>query len=371
MNKGAPAWSDRYRCAEWAWLDGVVDAMAFGNHDADYGYAEFARCRDAVSFPILSANTEGFPPYAVFESAGVRIGAFAVAGSDFPALVRVPELRFGDALEAARRTVRILREQEKVDAVVLIGHEHATEDFTLARAVPEIDLIFGSHSHLEHDLMQIPGTKTWFISPGQYLTWISRVEMSFHDGEITGVSGSLIPVDTRMRSHPTVASRIETMQDDLERDPLYRDLFVTQATLREAISVDALGEITIDLMKEAAGASLALSTRSSFRAPLPAGRLDMETLRGALPYDNEIVTAELPVARARELLEFAARQSGDGAAYVAGNIEGERALIATTDYLALVASGYREFFAGVEVHRTGMRVREELRKHLAGRSSSP
>src|SRR5687767_7241923 len=37
INKGSPAWSDRYGCAEWPWLNGVVDAMAFGNHDADYG----------------------------------------------------------------------------------------------------------------------------------------------------------------------------------------------------------------------------------------------------------------------------------------------------------------------------------------------
>ena len=35
MNFGAPAWSDKYHCAEWPWLNGIVDAMAFGNHDAD------------------------------------------------------------------------------------------------------------------------------------------------------------------------------------------------------------------------------------------------------------------------------------------------------------------------------------------------
>src|SRR2546430_3937070 len=37
INKGSPAWSDKYNCAEWPWLDGIRDAMAFGNHDPDHG----------------------------------------------------------------------------------------------------------------------------------------------------------------------------------------------------------------------------------------------------------------------------------------------------------------------------------------------
>src|SRR5262249_24920694 len=57
MNRGAPAWSDKYQCTEWGWWNGVVDAMAFGNHDADYGAEAFARCRAHISYPILSANT--------------------------------------------------------------------------------------------------------------------------------------------------------------------------------------------------------------------------------------------------------------------------------------------------------------------------
>src|ERR1041385_7728642 len=45
INKGSPAWSDKYRCAEWPWLNGVVSAMALGNHDFDYGIDAFNDCR--------------------------------------------------------------------------------------------------------------------------------------------------------------------------------------------------------------------------------------------------------------------------------------------------------------------------------------
>src|SRR3954449_5986688 len=35
FNKGTPTWSDEYTCVEWPWLNGLVDAMALGNHDFD------------------------------------------------------------------------------------------------------------------------------------------------------------------------------------------------------------------------------------------------------------------------------------------------------------------------------------------------
>ncbi|HET7705954.1 MAG TPA: 5'-nucleotidase C-terminal domain-containing protein [Thermoanaerobaculia bacterium] len=366
MNKGAPAWSDRYRCAEWTWLDGIVDAMAFGNHDADYGYRDFAACRDAIRYPILSANTGGFPPYTVLESNGIRIGVFAVAGQDFPGLVRasVPELRFGDPVAAASEAVRTLREVEKVDAVVLIGHETAADDFALARKVAGIDLILGTHSHLKQDLMQIPGTQTWFISPSQYLAWISRVKMEFAGRRLAGVSGGLVPVDARMEADRGIEQRVAAMQDALRVDPQYRQLFVPFATLPAAIEVRDLAALTVELMKKSAGADIALSTSSSFRGPLPAGPVDVETLRAALPYDNEIVVAQLPAAKARELLAYAGGQKGDAFAFTTGKVEGETALVATTDYLATMAAGYRDFFEGAVIKRTGVRVREEVKRKL-------
>lgn len=371
MNKGAPAWSDRYGCVEWEWLNGIADAMAFGNHDADYGYDAFAKCRDAVRYPVLSANTAGFQPYTVIESKGVRIGVFAVAGPDFPTLVRVPELRFGDPVSAARETVRRLREEERADAVVLIGHQHSHDDFELARAVPGIDLIFGTHSHLEHDLTKIPGTDTWFISPFQYLTYISRVELTFKGKRLEGVRGRLVRVDRTLPLHRAVAKRVAVLQRELESDPRFAALFVPFTTLKAPIDVADLARLTVRLMRERAGADVALSTASSFRQALPAGPIDAETLRNALPYDNEIVVAELPAGRARALLEYARSQRGDFFAFADGSVGGERVVVATTDYLARVAEGYRDFFSGVALRRTGLRVREELRNHIAPKPRTP
>ena len=112
-------------------------------------------------------------------------------------------------------------------------------------------------------------------------------------------------------------------------------------------------------MREAVKADVALSTKSSFRSPLPAGPLTMELLLGALPYENEIVVCTMSGTQLRHLLDVAGDDS-----FVSGAtaIDNERSYrVATTDYLANVA--YREAFA-CDKTSSGLRVREELRKSL-------
>ena len=368
MNKGAPAWSDKHGCVEWAWLNGIVDAMAFGNHDADYGHEAFRRCTERVRYPLLSANTAGFKPYLVLKRGAVKIGVFAIAGPDFPSLVKLPELTFSDPTVAARATVRQLRNVERVDAVVMIGHQGKADDYALARAVPGIDVIFGTHSHLKQDLTRIQETSTWFISPFQYLAYISRVQLEFDGGKLTEVRGGLVPVDRSMPISARVAKEVARLQKELETDVQYRPLFEKIGTLPRVLTAESLGALTVETMRAAAEADVALSTVSSFRGDLAAGALDLETLRGVMPYDNELVVAELSASAYARLMDLAASRKGtDSAFYAAGAAPAGKltVTVATTDYVARVAAGYREIFAGVSLRNTGKRVRELVRVRLA------
>ena len=364
VNKGSPAWSDKYECAEWPWLNGIVDAMAFGNHDADYGRDAFRRCCAQVTYPILSANTEGLSRTAIVNARGLRIGVFALAGSDFPALVKAEGFAFTDRIAAARDAVRDLRQRDHVDAVVMVGHEHLDDDYALARAVPGIDLILGTHSHLKRDLTRIEGTNTWFISPGQYLTHISRVELTVDGGEVTGVDGKLVRVDDTLPLDRTIARRVAGMQRALERDPKYAPLFEPIARLAKPVSVDDLAAKAVDVMRRAASADAALSTASSFRQALAPGVLTLEELRAALPYDNEIVVVEMSGAQLARLLD--ASRGEEALVATSQQLDPNKTYrVAVTDYLANVATRYREFFGGLGKKPTGLRVRDEVRKALA------
>lgn len=372
INRGAPAWSDRYGCAEWPWLNGLVDAMALGNHEPDYGRTAFERCRDRLRYPVLSANTPGFDSYRVIVRNGLRVGVFAVAGADFEKLGVRANLAaspgeeappFGDPVSAAREAVRTLRGKERADLVVMIGHQHAEADERLARDVPGIDLIFGTHSHLTRALARIEGTETWFISPGQYLEWISRVEVTVEGGRIRRVSGGLVAVDAKLPENRRVARRVRRMQRDLERDPRFRELFVPLATLPRPMTTAEVAMAALEAMRAATRADVALSTVSSFRAALPAGPVTPELLRAALPYDNEVVVCEMtPLQLAKILAESEARKGTDSTAFVSGAAPPAGAVrVATTDYLANVS--YRGVF-DCGASKTGLRVRAELTRAL-------
>jgi len=369
INKGSPAWSDKYRCGEWLWFNGIVDAMAFGNHDPDYGAGELQVCLEGIRYPVLSANTGSFKPSQIFVVDGIRVGVFAIAGSDFKTLVKEPLLHFGDPVTAARDTVRDLRENQHADVVVMIGHEHLDDDFALARSVPGIDLIFGTHSHLKRELTKIDGTSTWFISPFQYLTYISRVVMTFDGHKLVKVSGRLVPVDRHMPADPKIARRVAAMERELEHDPKYAPLFVTIGTLHSPLPIEAFAQKSVEIMRDAVHADVALSTASSFRQALPRGRITLEALRAAMPYDNEILVYSLRGDAVKRLLAYGeSRKGSDSFAIVAAPnvIDPDRTYrVATTDYLAKTAPGYRDFFEGLTAETPGLRVRDEVRKWLA------
>jgi len=166
-----------------------------------------------------------------------------------------------------------------------------------------------------------------------------------------------------------IAKNVAQLQSDLERDPEYAALFKPLATIPKTLEVADLGHATVAMMQRITGADVAISTASSFRQALPAGTVTMGDLRAALPYDNEIVTAELSGEALQRLYAVAGR-GADGGAFVSGAETPDRSRryrVATTDYLARVAAGYRDAFAGAVITSTGLRVRDEIRKMLAAR----
>jgi 5'-nucleotidase len=419
INVGAPPWSDKYGCVDWPWFNGIVDAMAYGNHDADYGPEAFAACREQIDYPILGANVvgaDGKPlfnvdgkPYAIFERAGLRIGVLAATSDEFGNLISpnrlpAPGARFEERIETVRTIVATLRGAEQVDAIIVIGHAETDEDVALALAVPGIDLILGSHSHRLEPLRKIEGTATWIASPGQYLTHISRVELRVNEDGTTAAKGTLIPMTRDLPVDRPTARRVARMDSALRRDAQWAELYRPFTRIRSELSTadgtlrdSSLGRFVTDVMRDTGDADVALSTASSFREPLPPGRVRGIDLLAALPYDNEILVYRLTGEALTRLLDYSAsRRGSDYFAQVSGirfRIAGARArdvetldrktgswkpldpsasyTVATTNYLAFTAPGYRDLLGGLEPRRTGRFVREETRKALVARRPLP
>lgn len=420
INKGSPAWSDKYQCLEWPWFNGLVKAMAFGNHDADYGAEVFAQCQAQIDYPILGSNvldSNGQPlfqhdgkTYEVFEIGGAKIGVFAVVGPDFERLITpetmpAPGVTFADRVATTQAVVSALREEEKVNAVILIGHALYEDDVALAQAVPGIDLIFGTHSHRKEGLTPIPDTDTVIISPFQYLTYISKVELTFDNGVLSNVSGETVKMSNNLPEDLEVSQQVAKMQAELEADPDYAHLYqpigetaVELSTEGQFTGEAVLGNLVTDIVRDATGAHLAIFTASGFREPIPPGPILEKDLLTAMPYKNAIFVYDLTGAQIEELLNFSvSRSQSDFFSQVSGvrfNIADDKAVniqlpdnpadptagyspldpaqtyqVATSNFQGLFAGGYKDIFAQGSYTETGLDVWDEVRKYF--QSNSP
>ncbi|MEO8380771.1 MAG: 5'-nucleotidase, partial [Acidobacteriota bacterium] len=167
------------------------------------------------------------------------------------------------------------------------------------------------------------------------------------------------PVDASLPEDRKTAQRVRKMQSELEQDAAYRELFLPIGKRATPLSTAELATFTVETMRSVAGADIALSTRSSFRSPLPSGTLTMELLRAAMPYDNEIVTCTMAGPQLQRLLDVAGPDSITAGPPSIDPAKSYR--VATTDYLANVA--YKSVF-DCDKSSSGLKVREEVRKKL-------
>jgi 2',3'-cyclic-nucleotide 2'-phosphodiesterase/3'-nucleotidase len=224
------------------------DAMTVGNHEYNYGLTVLERCRKEARFPMLSANTYRigeatpfFKPYIIKDISGIRI---AVLGLTTPAIPgwELPDnykgLEFRDTVAEARKWIAVLRDQEKVDAVIVDIHEGFEADldtgrpndsafenhaWALLQEVPGIDVLLTGHAH--QNIPPRPITvgegntrRTVLVAQGhRWGAHITRVDLVFHreDGhwKLTAKSGLNPAMDASVPPDPEIERLGQPCQD--------------------------------------------------------------------------------------------------------------------------------------------------------------
>lgn len=171
------------------------DVMTIGNHEFDFGLENMARIFKKANFPVVCANYgfEGTPlegivkPYTVVERKGVRIGIFGLSPK-MAGLVQADKcegVTFINPIEAAQKTVDILRGEERCEVVVCLSHLglkgmlEGDDDEPLMAQTHGIDVVFGGHTH------------TFMPEPKSYLNDQGGTVYLFHSGSRGSSVGKL------------------------------------------------------------------------------------------------------------------------------------------------------------------------------------
>lgn len=224
------------------------EATTFGNHEFDYRATGLAGMFDAateagVSIEFLSANIDwdatladdslredaqvlkdacdnyGVKEYTVLEHDGVKAAVFGILGKN--AVDYAPEsgLIFKDAQEAAADTLDKIKKNEDVDMIICLSHcgtfeneedvLEETEDYLLAEACPDIDLIISGHSHTVLDEVVQVGD-TYIVSCGAYNANMGHAVLEHKaGGGYVLVSYELTPLDDTVKGDAAVESELD------------------------------------------------------------------------------------------------------------------------------------------------------------------
>lgn len=296
------------------------DATTLGNHEFDGGPDFLAKgiaaAQKAGNVPAILAsniNLDAEDPglqglrelssagvilsHKIIERGGLRFGLFGVMGPDAIQFTINPgAVTFPDWIAASRETCNRLR-AEGVDVIVCMSHGGVREpeqgpitegdDVDLAKAVPEIDVIVGAHTHtFMSSPVIVDGTP--IVQAGCYGQAVGELVVRLEGSGPQVASYNLHAVDDSILGDPRLAEEISVFKSTTS-DIVFRPRGFQIDEALAVIDQDwpntffdlersrPIGNLAADAIRFATGADVALHAAGMIRAGLPKGSAGVQT----------------------------------------------------------------------------------------------
>ncbi len=219
---------------------------------------------DFVAHNVTELNwaQRPFHPYTIREVGGARVG---VIGQAFPYTPVshprrfVPDLTFGIREDGVQSLVNELRDEKKVDLVVLLSHNGIAVDLKLAGRVHGLDVVLGGHTHdaLPQPIL-VGGTLV--VNSGSHGKFLSRLDLDVQRGRVRAYRYRLLPVLAQeVPADPDMARLIEEIRQPYEAK-LSERLAVSETLLyRRGNFNGTFDELLLDALLRGADAQIAFS----------------------------------------------------------------------------------------------------------------
>jgi len=321
--------------------DVKYDAMTLGNHDYDSGEKDLEDALALAKFPIISSNIMNrstgekpyyLEPYKIFEKMGLRIAIIGFTTTDtekmsFPDNIKGVD--FTDEKDALNKYIKIVREDEQADLVIVLGHaglpyepeaayksrydnsgKPLQEDRyaswgwdaqEIAHEVEGIDLFIGGHMHKGFPQPWIdPITHTMVIQGyayGSNLGWITLLI----DSKTKTISGYETPAlregllitlfEDEFIPDKEIGQKIAEQQAIAEKG--MDEVVGTAGVYLSRVNVDAqslMGNTICDAMRAEVNADFAFLNLGGVRSDIKTGPVTYRNVFDVMPFDNQIVS---------------------------------------------------------------------------------
>src|SRR5262249_15155080 len=269
-----------------------------------------AAFNDAPAFDPASGRV--FKPATIKEVGGRRIG---IIGQAFPYVPVahpkrfVPDWTFGLREAELQKLVSHLRENDGVDAVLLLSHNGMDADLKLANRVSGIDVILGGHTHdavPRPTVVTNPGSKTLVTNAGSSGKFLGVLDLDVGSKRVKDVRYSLLPIfagliapDAGMQA---VIDRVRAPYAAAFDEPV---AVAGELLYRRGNFGGPMDQVICDALRRELDAEIALSPGFRFGVTVPAGAaitLDDLLSETAISYPEVYVT-ETTGAQLKAVLE--------------------------------------------------------------------
>ncbi len=294
------------------------DAFVIGNHEFDWGLEKVTRYFDysddhIAQFPLLGANVfykgtdsipSGIDPYVIIERKDLKIGIIGTIEYGIENTIaqqHIEAYTFADPGPIVTELTRYLREDEKVDIVILITHDRGTinQDVVYNRHGEHLDAIFNGHSHQVYTRTEngIP-----VMQSGGYGSHVGHLRLELNHREVMRFSMENLNRENEPRLN-FIDLEIQTMIESYyaNLDDNYQIELLPPA---KDISRNELTEWIAKLMVVSTQADIGFHNTGGTRQSLYANQdFNLFTIYDIWPFDNEILTFYLTGAELNLFLE--------------------------------------------------------------------
>ncbi|KAK0642155.1 Metallo-dependent phosphatase-like protein [Cercophora newfieldiana] len=301
-----------------------TDCACVGNHDLDFGVAQFRNLTSKCQFPWLLANVldpalgENVPlgnakrTHMITTSNGLKIGLLGLGEREWLDTINSlpPDLIYRSASEVARELVPVLR-AEGADLIIALTHQREPNDNKLAANLggANIDLILGGHDHFYahslingthvlrsgSDFKQLSYIEGRRAAPGSPQKW----DIDIIRRDIT----SSIPQDPHTLS--LISSLTSKLAKTLEKPIGWTasPLDARFTTVRTAES--NLGNFVCDIMRAHYDADCALMASGTIRGDqiYAPGPIKVKDITNCFPFEDPVVVIKVKGEALKDALE--------------------------------------------------------------------
>lgn len=349
------------------------DAITLGNHEFDNGEKVLKNNIKNSKTQFLSANVhfkdkylqKTVKPYIIKEFDGEKFLIIGVTTSKLASLSNTKNVTVTNPVDEINKIIK----KVKYDKLIILSHCGLDEDRTIAKEIPQIDLILGGHNH-------------YFFNSPEYLRDVPIIQ----DGEF-GIRVGIIDFDKKLK-HYTYKNITPEINSDAKIDKQIAELDKNNQKVSNEILAKSdilligdqttiehnqtnLGRLVLISMTKAfngIGYDGIITNSGSIRINKNLkGNISYANVLEILPFDNDIVMVEIQGEYLKKVLQRGQQTNRRYLQYYLKdkNIDDNKIYkIITNSYIASGKDGYEEFKNSTIIKHSDIKPVKLLKKTL-------